>query len=89
MDTARVVHSDAEPVPGPRRRHRWALALVLAGLAAPLTSGSAIALSGGGGTQAAPAQSAPLAPVQHYGGRHDCHGKHGFHGTAAPTGRSL
>jgi hypothetical protein len=70
MDTARVVQEDHGPAPRRRRRPRWLLALVAASIAAPLTSGSAIALSGG--TTAAPEQAKPYVQ-QHYGGRGHCH----------------
>ena len=71
MDTARVVQEDHGPAPRRRRKPRWLLALVIAGIAAPLTSGSAIALSGG--TVAKPAAPAKPYVQQHYGGRGHCH----------------
>jgi hypothetical protein len=80
MDSARIVEETGSSGGRPRRRRRWLVAAAMATLAAPLASGSAIALSGGsGGSAAAPGTAGSPQPVQQntfqlrHDGRHPCH----------------
>jgi hypothetical protein len=92
MDTARVVHHDTGPPRGPRRRRRWILAVALAGLAAPLTSGSAIALTGGtsGATSAAATPAAfPASQLRHYATGEKSGTRHGRRCNRDKSGASM
>jgi hypothetical protein len=85
MDTARVLEDSGPSPRRPSRRGRWLVAAALACFAAPLASGSAIALSGGSGSGSPVGSSAGAAATEMHRAfsaqrdkRHRCrHGERG------------
>ena len=78
MDRARIIEETGSPGRRPSARRRWLVAATMATLAAPLMSGSAIALGGSSsaGSSTVTARPALMAPAP----RHHC--RHGDRGGA-------
>ena len=80
MDTARVVHHDTGSAPRPGGRRGFIVALALAAFAAPLASGSAIAITGDRDTSSAgpsrPSWAAPSSESLQQGSHRGSHCHH-------------